>query len=109
LVIHAEDIYRPLAIDHTINPQSANIVLEQLTTPQARRSLKPGLLDGLAFSAYDTGWSYGTGAEVIGSASALIATMAGRAVAAGELTGEGGAQIRRRAMASPKTGEPTVP
>lgn len=109
LVIHAEDIYRPLGIRHTINPQSANIVLEQLTTPQARRSLKPGLLDGLAFSAHDTGWSYGTGPEVIGSASALISTIACRAAATDELTGDGAAQIRRRALpASAQGGEPTT-
>jgi hypothetical protein len=76
----------------------------------ARRSLKPGLLDGLAFSAHDTGWSYGTGAEVIGSASALIATIAGRAATTDELTGDGAAQIRRRALpAPPQTGEPTAP
>jgi uncharacterized protein (TIGR03083 family) len=98
LVIHAEDIYQPLGIDHTINPQSANIVLEQMTTPQARRSLKPGLLDGLAFSAHETGWSYGTGAQVIGSASALIRTLAGRAAATDELIGDGAAQIRRLAV-----------
>jgi uncharacterized protein (TIGR03083 family) len=110
LVIHAEDIYRPLGIDHTINQQSANIVLEQLTTPEARRSLKPGLLDGLAFSAHDTGWSYGVGAEVVGSASALITTLSGRSAATDELTGDGAAQIRRRALpAPPQTGDPTAP
>jgi uncharacterized protein (TIGR03083 family) len=98
LVIHAEDIYRPLGIDHTINPRSANIVLNQMITPQARRSLKPGLLEGLAFSAHDSGWSYGTGAQVSGSASALIRTLAGRAGAADELTGDGADQIRQRAL-----------
>ena len=98
LVIHAEDIYRPLGIDHTINPRSANIVLNQMITPQARRSLKPGLLEGLAFSAHDSGWTYGNGAQVSGSASALIRTLAGRAGAADELTGDGADQIRQRAL-----------
>lgn len=98
LVIHAEDIYRPLGIRHTIDPLSANIVLDQLTSKRARRSLKPGLLEGLAFSAHDTGWSYGTGAEVVGSASAIIATFAGRAGTTDEFTGDGVALIRQRAL-----------
>lgn len=101
LVIHAEDIYLPLGANHTINPRSANIVLDQLTSPRARRSLKPGLLDGLAFSTSDTGWSFGAGAEVVGSAPALITTMAGRPAAAQELTGSGAAQIRARLLPAP--------
>nr|WP_246279539.1 maleylpyruvate isomerase family mycothiol-dependent enzyme [Psychromicrobium silvestre] len=94
LVIHAEDIYRPLGINHAITPESARIVLDQLVTPQAQRSLKPGLLDGLAFSSLDCDWSYGKGAEVVGTSSALIATLAGRASAIDELTGDGVAQLR---------------
>jgi uncharacterized protein (TIGR03083 family) len=96
LVIHAEDIYRPLKIDHLIEPESANIVLDQLTTPQAQRSLKPGLIDGLAFSTQDTGWRHGTGAQVLGSASALISTLAGRQGSAAELTGEGAILLQGR-------------
>lgn len=97
-VIHAQDIYRPLGVDHTIDPRSANIVLDQLATPQARRALKPGLLDGLAFTAQDSGWNYGTGAEVIGSASALVTTLAGRPAATHELNGSGAAHIRWRLL-----------
>jgi len=109
LVIHAQDIYRPLGIDHSIDPQSANIVLDQLTSSRARRALKPGLLDGLAFTAHDSGWKYGTGAEVIGSASALVTTLAGRPAATHELTGSGAAQVRRRLLPpSPETSEPTA-
>lgn len=109
LVIHAQDIYRPLGIDHTIDRQSANLVLEQLTSPRARRSLKPGLLEGLSFTAHDSGWKYGTGAEVIGSAAALVTTLAGRPAAAHELTGSGAAQIRRRLLPPPPgSGGPTA-
>lgn len=109
LVIHAQDIYRPLGVDHTIDPQTANMVLEQLTSPRARRALKPGLLEGLAFTAHDSGWRYGTGAEVIGSASALVTTLAGRPAAAHELTGSGAAQIRRRLLPPPpETGGATA-
>jgi uncharacterized protein (TIGR03083 family) len=108
LVIHAQDIYRPLGVDHTIDARSANIVLDQLATPQARRALKPGLLDGLAFAAHDSGWNYGTGAEVIGSASALVTTLAGRPAAIHELTGSGAAHIRRRLLPPvPGPGGPT--
>ncbi|MCX6497984.1 MAG: maleylpyruvate isomerase family mycothiol-dependent enzyme [Arthrobacter sp.] len=98
LVIHAEDIYRPLGIDRTINPQSANIVLDQLVGPKARRALKSGLIDGLALSAHDTGWSYGTGAEVTGNAAALISTLSGRPQASQELTGDGAARVQRQLL-----------
>lgn len=109
LVIHAEDIYQPLGIKHTINPQSANIVLNQLTTARARRSLKPGMFEGLAFSARDSGWSYGTGAEVIGSASALITTLAGRAAAVDKLSGDGVTQIRPSTPPAPPQIKPATP
>ena len=98
LVIHAQDIYRPLGIEHTIDPQSATVVLDQLVSPKARRALKNGLLDGLALSASDTGWSYGTGAQVIGSAAALITTLSGRTAATAELTGDGADQVRQRIL-----------
>ncbi len=103
LVIHAQDVYRPLGAGHGIDPRAATIVLDQLTTPRARRSLAPGLLDGLTLTAADTGWSHGTGPEVVGDAAALITTIAGRPAAIDELSGSGAALIRQR-LPSPTAG-----
>jgi uncharacterized protein (TIGR03083 family) len=96
LVIHAEDVYRPLGVDSAIDPRAATIVLDQLTSPRSRRSLRPDVLDGLAATASDTGWRHGAGPEVVGSAAALISTIAGRPAAADELTGSGAPLVRRR-------------
>jgi uncharacterized protein (TIGR03083 family) len=96
LVCHAEDIYRPLGTDHRLDPRAALIVLGQLTSPRVRGSLPAGLLDGLTFTASDVPWSHGTGAEVVGSARALITTIGGRRAALGELTGGGVTEVRRR-------------
>jgi hypothetical protein len=100
LVIHAEDIYRPLGIDYAIDPSTATVVLDQLTSPRARRSLAPGLLDGLALTASDIDWRYGTGPEVMASATALITTIAGRRAAVEELSGSGADEIRQRLYAT---------
>lgn len=99
LVIHLEDIYRPLGITDRTSPRSAEVVLDQMTGPRFRGSLTPGLLDGLALSASDADWTFGSGAPVVGSASALITTLAGRSVALDELSGDGAARIRERLAA----------
>ena len=96
LVVHLEDVYRPLGVPDRCSTRSAEIVLDQLTGPRFRRSLPPGLLDGLALSATDADWDLGAGAPVLGSASALITTLAGRSTALDELSGAGAARIRER-------------
>lgn len=98
LVIHLEDIYRPLGITERTSPRSAEVVLDQMTGPR-RGSLTPGLLDGLALSATDADWTFGSGAPVVGSASALITTLAGRSAALGELSGDGTSRVRERLAA----------
>jgi uncharacterized protein (TIGR03083 family) len=96
LVIHAEDVYRPLGIPSPTSPENAGIALDQLMSPRARGSLVPGLVDGLTFSATDTGAGYGEGPEVSGTATALLTTIAGRTAALPELTGDGVAEVRAR-------------
>ena len=96
LVIHAQDVYRPLGRPSPTDPENARIVLDELTGPRARRSLPAGLLDGLAFTATDTGWRHGDGLEVSGPATALLTTLAGRDAALPELTGDGVALVSER-------------
>lgn len=100
LVIHSEDIYRPLEVSRASSARSADLTLDQLTSPRARGSLRPGLLDGVSLVATDTGWTYGTGPQAVGTSSALVITVAGRTAALDELSGEGGQLIRAR-LATP--------
>jgi uncharacterized protein (TIGR03083 family) len=96
LVLHSEDIHRALGTDPGRDPAADDVVLDQLTAPRARRSLAPGLLDGLALRATDTGWRSGDGDLVTGTASALMVTLAGRTAALDELTGPGADRLRTR-------------
>lgn len=95
LVTHGQDIRRPLGLVRPIPAAQANLTLDQLVSPRARR-LHQGRLDGLAFTSTDTGWTSGTGASVEGSAAALITTVAGRPAALDELAGEGVPILRAR-------------
>jgi uncharacterized protein (TIGR03083 family) len=96
LVIHAQDVYRPLGIPSPTDPDTAAVVLDELMTPRAQRALSPGLLDGLAFRATDADWRHGSGAEVSGPATALLTTLAGRSAALPDLAGDGVAQLTGR-------------
>ena len=99
LVIHTEDIVRPLGLGHRPGPAAARVVLDQTTSPRFRKSLPAGLLDGLAYRATDVDWRFGDGAEVLGTASALITTLAGRTAAIDELHGPGAPTVRARRAA----------
>jgi uncharacterized protein (TIGR03083 family) len=95
LVVHGQDIRRPLGLNRTGLPAAhANVTLDQLTSPKASGLRPSGLLDGFRFVSTDTGWTHGAGAEVAGSAADLITTLAGRPSALDGLTGAGVARLR---------------
>jgi uncharacterized protein (TIGR03083 family) len=100
LVIHAQDVYRPLGLPSPTDPENAGVVLGQLTSPRARGLVPQGILEGLAYSATDTDWSYGDGPRVSGPAVSLLMTLSGRTAALSELTGEGVAGMRERLEAA---------
>jgi uncharacterized protein (TIGR03083 family) len=100
LVIHAQDVYRPLGLPSPTDPENAGAVLGQLTSPRARGLVPPGLLEGLAFSATDTDWTYGDGPRVSGPAVSLMMTLSGRTAALSDLAGEGMASVRTRLKAA---------
>jgi uncharacterized protein (TIGR03083 family) len=95
LVIHAEDVYRPLGTPSPTDPADAVVALQQLSSPRFQ-GLAPGLQDGLSFTATDADWRSGSGPLVSGTATALMTTLAGRTAALGELTGDGVATARER-------------
>jgi uncharacterized protein (TIGR03083 family) len=96
LVIHAQDLYRPLGLPSPTDPHNAVIALQELTGPRGRTALVPGLLEGLAFVATDTDWHHGTGQTVCGPAVALLSTIAGRDQALADLSGQGIAPLAQR-------------
>ena len=94
-VLHAEDIRRPLAIQHEY-PTDALVRLadfykgSNLVVGTKRR------IEGLTLRATDADWSHGSGPEVSGPIMPLVMAMTGRKAALDELAGDGVATLRAR-------------
>ena len=96
VVVHGEDIRRPLGLKHQ-PPQEALVAVadswknSNLLIGAKRR------IAGLRLRATDTEWTHGDGPEVSGPLLSLILAMTGRQAVHQDLTGEGVAELGRRA------------
>jgi uncharacterized protein (TIGR03083 family) len=100
VVVHGEDIRRPLGLTAMVADDAANACLQMYT----KASFPVGgrkRIGGLRLAATDTGWSYGTGAEVSGPAMSLLLAMTGRAAGIDGLTGDGVATLSERIQPGP--------
>ena len=92
LVVHQQDIRRPLNKPRTIAP---NRLLHTLNHPNRwvspRRTMKQ-----LRLVATDIDWAHGSGPEVRGTGEALVLAVAGRRAVLGELDGDGVPELARR-------------
>ncbi|MGQ0479721.1 MAG: maleylpyruvate isomerase family mycothiol-dependent enzyme [Pseudonocardia sp.] len=95
-VTHGQDIARPLGIDRPVSARSAEVALGMLTSGRGQKFFGGPITDGLSFTSIDTGWRFGSGAEVAGSAAALVTSLGRRTAALDELTGDGVAILRQR-------------
>ena len=97
IVVHTQDICRPLGIARVIPAERATVVLDFLVAPSANRGfIRKGLVEGLALATTDDGWFHGTGAPVTGSAASLMLALSGRPGALDELSGSGVDMLRTR-------------
>ncbi|SBT67057.1 TIGR03083 family protein [Micromonospora sediminicola] len=95
VIVHAQDIRRPLGLDRTppvgaVTPVAAFYARRDFTV--AGRSA----VDGLRVEATDGPFAAGAGPLVSGTTLALTMAMAGRAVYCDDLTGPGVPTLRRR-------------
>jgi len=95
VVLHAEDIRRPLGIKHAYPPAAVTRVLDfyrksNLVVGGKKRAA------GLTLRATDADWSAGTGPEAVGPAIALALAVTGRAAALADLSGDGVATLQGR-------------
>jgi uncharacterized protein (TIGR03083 family) len=88
VVIHGQDICRPLAITREL-PASHVVPVADLVAADRFRFGATKRIAGLALRATDMDWSHGRGPEVAGTGEALVMMMAGRAVALRDLSGAG--------------------
>lgn len=99
--IHLRDLAQPQGLQVTVPPERWVATLDIIVSPRGQASFLPAkdFLDGLRWRATDTGWVWGEGPLVEGTAEALAMTMAGRTAYLDQLGGEGTAMLARRLRA----------
>jgi uncharacterized protein (TIGR03083 family) len=96
-LLHAEDIRRPLGIDHDY-PLGALVIVADAYKGSNLVAGTKRRIAGLSLQATDIGWSTGSGPLVSGPMLSLLMAMAGRLSAAvGDLEGDGVEALRSRA------------
>jgi uncharacterized protein (TIGR03083 family) len=96
VIVHSEDIRRPLGIAH---PYPTAAVVQVADFYQGSNLLigSKRRIEGLTLRATDVEWSHGTGPEVSGPIVSLVLAMTGRKTADDDLTGDGVTALRARA------------
>ena len=96
IIIHGQDIRRPLGLEREIPESRATAVLDMMANKKGKFARPSGAIADLRFEATDAEWSSGTGPTVSGPAEALIMSMSGRAAALDDLGGDGLSEFRSR-------------
>jgi uncharacterized protein (TIGR03083 family) len=88
IVVHGEDIRRPLGLEHT-SPEPALVALADSWKSTNLLIGAKRRIAGLRLAASDADWNHGDGPEVSGPLVSLILAMPGRTGAHADLHGEG--------------------
>jgi uncharacterized protein (TIGR03083 family) len=99
VVVHGDDIRRPLGMHNDSSPEALVACLEMYKKASFPVGTKKRI-DGLRLIATDVDWSHGSGPEVTGPAMPMLTAMTGRAAGLDELAGEGVSTLRRRLLAT---------
>ena len=94
-IVHAEDIRRPLKIQHAYPSDAAVQVADFYKGSNLIIGAK-NRIAGLRLRATDTDWSHGDGPDVAGPIVSLVVAMTGRRAAVDDLSGEGVETLRAR-------------
>jgi uncharacterized protein (TIGR03083 family) len=96
IVVHGQDIRRPLGLKHRPPEAALTAVADSWKNSNLLIGTKRRI-SGLRLRATDTGWAHGDGPEVSGPLLSLILAMTGRKEALPDLSGDGVAELGRRA------------
>jgi uncharacterized protein (TIGR03083 family) len=88
VLVHSEDIRRPLGLAHTPDPAALVACLDMYKKANFPVGAKKRIA-GLRLQATDLDWTYGDGPEVAGPALSLLMMVTGRAAGLDGLSGEG--------------------
>jgi uncharacterized protein (TIGR03083 family) len=95
MIIHSQDIRRPLGIPHTFQPEALTLMADSVI----RSNLVLGgkrRATGLKLSATDQDWTAGIGPEVKGPLASIIIVLTGRKAGLPDLSGDGVAVLTSR-------------
>jgi len=95
VLVHAQDIRRPLGIRHEY-PMGAVVRVADFFKGSNLIIGTKRRIDGVALRATDTEWSHGTGPELSGPMLSLLMAMTGRKAALADLSGDGVATLKAR-------------
>lgn len=95
VLVHGEDLRRPLGLVRPVEKESANACLDMYAKANFPVGGKKRIA-GLRLVSNDTAWSYGEGPEVTGSAMSLLLAMTGRAAGLTDLSGAGAQTLHAR-------------
>jgi uncharacterized protein (TIGR03083 family) len=93
VLIHAEDIRRPLGIAHVYPLEAVRQVADFVKGVDIGLGTK-SRIDGLRLIATDADWCHGEGEEVAGPMLSLLMAMTGRSAASDDLAGSGVQKLR---------------
>lgn len=96
IVVHGQDIRRPLGLEHT-PPEAALVAVADSWKSSNLLIGSKRRIAGLRLRASDTDWSHGEGPEVSGPMMSLVLAMTGRKQSHGDLSGDGLATLAARA------------
>ena len=99
IVVHSDDIRRPLGLPGEVDPEVVIACLEMYKGASFPMGTKTRI-DGLRLTATDVDWSCGTGPEVTGPGLPMVMAMTGRIAALDALDGEGLSTLRQRMTAT---------
>ena len=95
VVVHSEDIRRPLGISHDYDPEALRLAADFYKGSNTLIGAK-NRIAGLTLEATDLDWSTGTGPAVEGPMVSLLAAMTGRRSHVDDLSGQGVETLRTR-------------
>ena len=88
IIVHGADIRRPLGVAYSPQPATTRLVADFYKNSNLLIGSK-NRIAGVRLVATDVDWSNGTGPEASGPILSLVQAMTGRAVALGDLSGDG--------------------
>ncbi|MGZ6967730.1 MAG: maleylpyruvate isomerase family mycothiol-dependent enzyme [Acidimicrobiia bacterium] len=100
IVVHSEDIRRPLGIVGEVNPEAIIACLDMYKVASFPTGTKKRI-GGLRLVATDVDWEHGAGPEVTGTGLSLLVAMTGRPAGLDGLSGEGIRTLTDRMIPTP--------